>query len=106
MESEKPEVGDFVTVPAVRTGRPRANPYGIDDMAIKAKERPGQALLALSEIPEREAYRIRSNAVGKPYIDEHGEVKVSRRTVKKTEAGRFCDVYLTYYPFTDVTTGD
>lgn len=102
------EEGDFVdTIDAKGTTHShlRVDKYGLDQMAERAHERPGQPLLAGRSIPFKytNALRVRRRD---PYLTQDGQIKVSvRSTGDHTEDGdRLVDCYFTWQPFPDLTT--
>lgn len=100
--SEEYEPGDFVPeVPPRANGSSRVDLYGLDAMAIKARERPGVPMLAGKDIPYRytNSLRVRNRD---PYITAEGRIKVSIKTVKEVPenpADRVVDTYFTWEPF-------
>lgn len=102
------EEGDFVeSIDSKGTTHShlRVDKYGLDAMAERAHERPGQPLLAGRSIPFKytNALRVRRRD---PYLTQDGQIKVSvRSTGDHTEDGdRLVDVYFTWQPFPDITT--
>lgn len=100
------EEGDFVeSIDAKGTTHShlRVDKYGLDAMAERAHERPGQPLLAGRNIPFKytNALRVRRRD---PYLTEHGQIKVSvRANGDHTDDGdKLVDCYFTYERFPNV----
>ena len=109
--SEEVEPGDFVdhipTRGMGRYGSPqrhlRVDKYGLDEMAVKAQQRPGVPLLAGRDIPHAYTNALRSRRRD-PYITEDGRIKVSvKATGDFTEDGdRLVDCYFTWQEFPSI----
>ncbi|MCH8570338.1 hypothetical protein LSI54_02990 [Nesterenkonia sp. AY15] len=103
VEEELPEVGDFVDpgpTDGLLIGQARVDYFGLDALAERARQNPGQPMLAAKKIPFRVAKTISARRRD-PYFTEDGIVKVTRRsTGEKNEDGeKLVNLWFTYEPF-------
>lgn len=74
-----------------------AEKYGLEKHALAAKAKPGEAILALTNVTSALINSVRGYT-GEPFSDEDGKISVHMRNSRKDESGvRRGDMYLVWH---------